>query len=209
MRLRTIFLTAIMVSGFAFQNCNPFEVDCNCPPFLGDYFDIQGIELINYKKRGECCVDKILGNEEVKFSDYHGLTIDCVVEYHTSNCNRNKPWGFSIINSALACSCLENGWEGSKEEKLTSMTILTLNDFDDEHLANDTINALFEVRFHNEILDLNEYLLQDTSIMKFEDFGLKLKKAPELDNEFKIKVIMELSTNEIYESESLPIKIIK
>ena len=85
-----------MVSGFAFQNCNPFEVDCNCPPFLGDYFDIQGIELINYKKRGECCVDKILGNEEVKFSDYHGLTIDYVVEYHTSNYNCMVPLIFSF-----------------------------------------------------------------------------------------------------------------
>jgi len=205
MRRKTFFLTLLLVTGFTFQNCDPF--DCNCPPFSGGYFDIQGIDLINYKKRGNSSVDKLLENEEVKFSDYSGLTIDYIVEYHSNNCHQKKTWDFSIMNSALACSCLENGWEGSKEEKINSLTILTLNDFDTEHRANDTINELLDIGFHCETFDLNEYLLQDTSNIEFEDLILKLKVAPELNNEFKVKVIMELSTNEIYESESIPIKI--
>ncbi len=209
MKIKTYILTLILAIGFTFQNCDPFGDDCDCPPFLGNYFDIRGIELINYKKRGDCCADIIAENEEVYFSEYHGLTIDYIVEYHSNSYKQKNAWNFSLMNTALACSCPENGWEGSKDEKLDLLTIITLNDFDDEHIANDTINDLFEARFHNQTIDLNEYLQQDTTLMLFEDFGLKLKKAPELNEEFKIKVIMELSTNETYEAESVPIKIKK
>ena len=106
-----------------------------------------------------------------------------------------------------ACTPLEPGDEGSKTEKLNSLNIITLNDFDVEHLANDTINDLFQTKIHHaDMIDLEEYLAQDTSLIKHQYLELHLKKAPELDHEFKVKVIVDLSTDETYEVESIPFK---
>ncbi len=204
MRIKTCILTLVLAIGFSFSNCDPFDDDCNCPPVL-DYFDIQGLELKSYKQSGECCKDEISENEEINFSDYHSLFLFYEVDYISQNHNH---WNFSLMNSALACSCIGDGAQGSKNEKLNSFTIITLNDFDSDHLANAPINDFFSVKVVNDFVDLNEHLSQDTSLILNQFLELKLKKAPELDNEFKVKVIVNLSTNETYESESAPIRII-
>lgn len=203
MKIKTLVLTLILVVGFSFSNCDRNVIDCNCPPVL-DFFDIQGLELINYKKSGECCTDKISENEEVNFLDYHNLLIHYEVDYISQS---HKNWNFSLMNSALACSCIADGALGSKEEKLNSLSIITLNDFDSNHLANDTINDLFDVKVVNDLVDLDEYISQDTSLIQSQFLELNLKKAPELNKEFRIKVIVNLSNNETYESESAPIRI--
>lgn len=199
MKRKTIILTIGLSIGFALSNC------CDCPPYL-EFFDIQGVEVLNLKKREGSGIEALSENEQVSFSNYSSLIIDFQVEYHSSNCNHNK-WNFSLMNSALACSCNFDGESGSKEEKLNSLTILTLNDFDPDHLANDTINDLFDVSIFREVIDLEAFIQQDTSLIEEESISLFLKKAPELNNEFKVKVILELSTNEKYEAESLPILI--
>lgn len=202
MTLKRTVLTALLATGFTLQNCDP----CDCPSFLGDFFDIKGIELANYKKRGTCCADKLSANETVNFSDYYGLTLHYTVEYFGST-DRPESTGFSLLNTALACSCAENGARGSKDERLNTLTILSLNDFDTDHRANDTINDLFDVKFDNKIQDLNEYLQQDTALIMSQGLNLKLKKAPILNDTFKVKVILALSTKETYEMESVPIRV--
>lgn len=69
-------------------------------------------------------------------------------------------------------------------------------------MANDTINSLFDGIFRGVRYDLNEYLHEDPEYIMNINFDLKLKKAPELNNEFKVKLILELSTNEVYVLES-------
>lgn len=206
MKFKTILLTIALAIGFSFQNCDQSDDfgDCICPPIIGNYFDINGILVKNLRGNGGCCGRIIKENDEVKLSEYDALYLECIVDFYGNNCNKNKSRGFSLMNSALACSCQWDGELGSQEEKLNSLTILTLNDFDNEHLANDTINDLINIDNHNGYINLNEYLLQDTSLMMYYEFEMRLTKAPVLNDTFQYKVIMELSTNEVYETESIP-----
>lgn len=203
---KTILLTLFLITGVTFQQCNPF--DCNCPPYLGDYFDIRDIALTQYRKRDACCINALEANEEVRYSDYYGITIDFQVDYLAFQCREGSRYGFSLTNTALACSCPENGWLGSKTEKLESLAVLTLHDFDASHSARDTLNDLLEVRLFTETMELEEYLRQDTSLVRFEDLSLQLKKAPELDTTFQVYVRLELSTGEVYEAQSVPVRLI-
>ena len=89
-----------------------------------------------------------------------------------------------------------------------------MNDFDSDHLANSNINDLFD--YHGSMFNylessmpLTQFLDEQSGNIQEEDMVLSLKKAPVLNQEFKVKVVMELSTNEIHEVESGPIFIIQ
>lgn len=195
-------MTILLAIGLGFPNCD----DCKCDPVEGEYFDVQGISrLVNYKKRGTCCADALKEGDAIKLSQYSGLSINLDVNYISNNMKHQCKWDFSLINEALACECVYNGWLGSKEEKLDDLTIITLNDFDAEHMANDTINDLMTISKYPDILDLNDFLSQDTALLDYESISVKLKKAPAANKEFKVKVIITLSTGEIYDAESTPI----
>jgi len=123
-----------------------------------------------------------------------------------------EKWSFSLMPTANACSVIP-GTEGSKEEALVNFSITTLNDFDTEHLANSNINDLFD--YHGgffKALDnpipLTQFIDEQTENLEQEDMILELKKAPEMNPEFKIKILMELSTGEVYEVEAAPIIVI-
>ena len=204
--LKTLVLTILLAIGFSFQNCSS-DVICSCPDIAGEFFDIQGLMVDSYGMGPNINGALLTENDTLKFEEYAGLQLQYQVEYVTSNCSGSKSWGFSLMNSALACSCLENGYRGSKDEYIEDISILTLNDFDEDHLANEPINDLFEVTMIDE-QDLNEYLLQDDIEIRYESLRLALNKAPVLDKEFKVRVILSLSSNEEYIAESLPITII-
>ena len=208
MRIKVATLITLLVVGFTFQYCNPD--DCGCPPFQGDYFDIQGVELVNYQTREDCsrCIRLIEEEESVRFADYRYLSVDYQVEYYGDDLAATPKQSFSLINSAFACSCIEDGYFGSQDERLDDLTVITLNDFDEQHRAGDTINDLLEVQFFDESTDLNEYLALDTALIKYDQLGLALKKAPDLNEEYHVRVDVKLSTGEVYQTQSRPIRII-
>lgn len=192
-RFKIFSLTLILTIGFVFQNC---EV---CPPSEGDYFDIQGFEIVNYTTTdGEV----IKENQIVEYSSYESLTLSFDVEYLASNFNRENSVRFSLMNTAFAEECPFSGYKGSKEESISSLTVVTLNDFNDEYMANDTINEIINVR--GTAFNLNEYLEEDSSLILYEKFELDLSVPPSLNEEFKVKIFLELSTDESYEAESIP-----
>ncbi|MEL6254149.1 MAG: hypothetical protein AAFR87_19230, partial [Bacteroidota bacterium] len=91
--------------------------------------------------------------------------------------------------------------------ELVNFQVLTLNDFDEDHKANDDINDLLQ--YQGNFLELDNSTLEDflnasDGKIESEDMLLALTKAPELNPELKLKVIMELSTGEIYEAETAP-----
>lgn len=207
MKIKIPLLTIILAIGVALPTCQvEDDLNCSCPPVLGEYFDIQGFELFNYKKRDGASIAMITENESISFSDFHGMLIQYEAEYHSYNCTQ-KGWNFSLINSALACSCIENGFGGSKTEKLKNLTVITLNDFNEQYAANDTLNNLIVVKEYNYEIgqDLNLYLEQDTSLIRSEHLWLGLKESPTLEKEVRLKLILELSTEEIFEVENAPI----
>ncbi len=203
MKTKKILLALILIIGINFQNCSPFN--CDCPPVDYEYFDINGIDM-RITKRTENGIENVSEDEVVNFSDLYYIELFYNIDYISHNTYPK----FSLINSAFACSCADNGYKGSKNEKLDRITIITLNDFDSNYLANDTINNLFEIGY-TEVgaTSIDKYLDKDTTFIDGSRMDLYLQKAPELDENFKIKIIVELSTNEIYEKESSQIKIIE
>ena len=192
-KIKILLLMILFTTGLALQNCD------SCPPFEGGFFDIQGVEIINYTTT---LGDEIEENQVVEFAFYGSLALAFQVEYLVNNWDHNHSLGFSFMNAAYAEDCLFNGVNGSKEERINSLTVLTLNDFNEEYKANDTINELLNVR--GTPYNLNEYLAVDTSFIQNESFELDLRIPPTLNEEFKVKMILELSTNEMYEAESIP-----
>lgn len=207
MKAKTIFLTLILTVGISFQSCEKSYNDYGCggkPSTNGNYFDIHGISVVNYKQRGECCADPIGQGESVSFSDITNINIRFLVDYMALNKDRQRSV-FSLMKTLNACTPALNGQLGSKTERLNSFSIITINDFDSSHLANDTINDLM---YCGKKQDFNDYLAQDTGLIKVTEFYLALKTRPVLNNEFKFKVMVELSTGEQYQANSVPFRII-
>ena len=200
--IRTKVLVFALVVGLPLQMCSPENGDdCNCGPITGRYFDINGMELNNYKTVGTNSVSLMVADEAVQYDDYAGLLVDYSVDYISQS--RSKWPSFSLIPSAYACSCVSDGDRGSKNEKLANLTVITLNDFDDDHLANDTINDLIVVKgfYYEGDQYLEDYLVSDTINIQFP--GIQLL----VDKNYKVKVIVELSTGEVYQKVSESIKI--
>ena len=198
MKTKVFFLTVLFVIGLSFQNCRLFT-GCDCPP-TQPFFNVIGLERINHQDKDGVMVEA----EETKFIDYRGIAFDFEVEFHSS-VEKCSPWSFSLINSAMACECAEDGGSGSKSEQLKEITVITLNDFDDTHQANDTINDLLTIRDQ----DLDDFVAGSTGLLHDQGFFLQLKKAPTVDTTFKLKVIVGLSDNEVYEGESVAIKFVE
>ncbi|WP_310992770.1 hypothetical protein [Aequorivita marina] len=206
--IRTKILVFALVVGLPLQMCSPENYDdCNCGPIAGAFFDIKGMELDNFKKTGENSIGIIEENEAVTYNEYAGLGIDYDVEYISQN--RPKKPSFSLIQSAYACSCIFNGERGSKYEKLSNITVISLNDFDESHRANDTINDLILAKgfYHQDDEYLQDYLANDTINIQYEGLRLMVDRKPTLNENYKVKVVVELSTGEVYEKVSNSIKI--
>jgi len=200
MKLKTIVLTLFLVVGISFQNCTDDPI-CSCPEVL-DFFDIQDMDVINIKEEEPNRRSTIVSGDIIDFNEYGFLNLSFDVDFIAMQESR---WSnFSLIPSAFACSCLGDGSLGSKEERIKELTIITLNDFDADHLEQDTINDLFEVLNIDNPLNLETFLATDNSLIWLDQIWLRLIKKPEINPEFKVKVKLELSTDEIYEVESTP-----
>ena len=122
---KTRILLFSLITGLPFQMCSPLNDDCNCPTIDGKYFDINGIDHISQlKKTGGNSTDVVLENEIVQFENYSGLNVLYSVDF-ISYKQKKKP-SFSFIYSAYACSCIYNGYQGSKTEKLSNVTVIPL-----------------------------------------------------------------------------------
>jgi len=201
--LKTVILTVFLSIGFLFPSCDrdPYPV-CNCPDVL-PYFDIMDLKIHNTEKVKS--YSKIIDANQSSISrdSFEGLFLEYLVDYHS-----NIDFNFSLMNSAIGCSCIDSGYKGSATEKLESIEIITLNDFDDDHPANTSINDLFIMTFETTDqpqLPLDEFLLDNSSLIEFQFLPLRITKAPENDMTFHVNVILKLSTGEEYQAESLPI----
>jgi hypothetical protein len=195
MKNKIALLTLLLTIGFTTQQCD----NCSCPPVDFPFFDVYDIEV----EHGTTPASGDAFGDPVTFANYIGINVKYL---HTVVANqkfkqKQNNWNFSLMNSAYGCSCVPNGSNGSKEEKLEKVTIITLNDFDDNHLANDTINDLFVSGL--EYLSIEEYLEKNDDNIRNTYENFNLQQAPVLNKSFKAKVIIELSTGEVYEAETV------
>ncbi len=164
--------------------------------------------MLNYKKNRTFYTVQIAQGDTVSLSDFSYININYLLDHIALN-NDKHISGFSLMSSLNACSPVPPGMNGSKTERLKSLYVVKLNDFDSSHFANDTINDLFEnLTYYRKKQDLNEYLAQDTALIEVQELSLGLKVGPILNNEFKYKVLLELSTGEKYQANSISFRII-
>lgn len=202
---RIFILTLLLSTGFLLPSCEKNRDSCHGVDFeAAQYFDIQGMNAFMYE--ASLGLDLIRAADTVVFSERVGLHLTYIVDYHAF-VEPVKSTPFSLINTASACSVLA-GYEGSKTEKLVNLSIITLNDFDSLHLANSSINDLLDYDgtfYQEDKLPLADFLGEQTENIMYEALFLQLQKAPELNREFRYKVMVELSTGEMYEAESSPV----
>ena len=201
---KTLVLTLMLTVGFSFQSCD--FLGCSCEKLQSKYFNIGGISATNFRKRGTCCADKMGAGEAVALADHH-LSVRYQVSYFSAKPSRPARSAFSLINQAVACDCLDDGYLGSKE-RLKSLTVVTLNDFDAQHLANDTINDLLRITtLPDKSEDLTTYLRGDTALIGQQDYVLYLQKRPALRTDFAAKITVALQNGESYTTTTLPVTI--
>ncbi len=207
MKIKKLLLTLLFTTSAFFPFCeDPDPFDCDCPPLEGAFFDIKGATFTQYRTGATENLFPTGVNEKVTIDEYFGFGVEFDVDFVSQKCPHSP--GFSLINTAYACSCDSNGARGSKEESLKSITIYTLNDFDAAHPANTRINELFEIsvggpRPFSSYLSLDNYLIDNQEEkIRSKTLYLKLKHAPDSGTKFKARIVLRLSTGEAYEYES-------
>ena len=207
MNSRTLLLTSILFLGVTFQNCSdPHCVCCDLELRApGDFFDIEGIGSIKHVDKNRVYFE----SNQIRFEDYDYFSLDFMVDYISFK--QSRKFNFSLMNSAFACSPLNGGYLGSKEESIESFQVITINDFDDEHSAGDSINDLLDLQLgfpfeSQESLPLEEFLNTFTDNVPSSRFKLILPSRPTLNNEFQVRIEVVLSTGEQYEETSSPLE---
>lgn len=190
---RTMCLTFLLFIGIGIPSCTD---ECSCPPMEGTHFSIQDISLLNYEQKSGGPLSALEANDTVQMHEYV-LELQFETTY-VSTLFRPRPAPFSLISSAYACSCLYDGVEGAKET-VESLTLVSLNDFDDQHLAGDTITSFFEVDHYGPTNDVEEFFQQQ---LWQEQYFLKLTKKPASGEPLQIKLVLTLDNGLVLEAEN-------
>lgn len=186
MKTKIVFLTLILTIGFTFQNC------CNCPEIDGEFFDIRDMEVIHQDSRGF-----FTDLEELSFNEYGFLALIFEVDYIAfQECMH---WNFSTMSSAYGCDCTVNGTSGSRDEMIQNLDVITVNDYNEDYAAGDTINELINVFTFGEEIDLNTYVESVVENIQETSLRMTLDEVPTMNNEFQVRIRMDLSTGERYD----------
>jgi hypothetical protein len=191
---KTLLLTLFLTIGFTFSECNL----CDCPELDGTHFDLQGIDSFRHFKTENGSSNVIQDGEIIDFENYRGLDLLFSFDY-TFGQKRNffTPFNFSVMNTAYGCSCNFNGIEGSLQH-FKSIDIVTLNDFDSLHLANNRINEYFKIDYE---MPLDSFVTLESKFFEM-NLSLLLTERPVLDSTFQVKITVELDNGAVFSKES-------
>lgn len=196
-------LTLYLIFGLLFFNCSKEEMNNNnpdqCPELIGDYFDINGINSVEHLGRNNTLITD--ENTKISFNEYNGFLLDFSREYISL---RHKPKPNNRLGNLYALSCLTNGYKGTKNETYKSISVITLNDFNNTFQAGDTINNILEVSENKKIEDI---IFNSTNIVE-PSLQFILTESPSINKLFKVRVYIELNNGEIYTKESKTIELI-
>ncbi len=116
-----------------------------------------------------------------------------------------KPLNFGAFNSTFAfdCECPPE-IQYLAQDTISEIKIITLNDFDNNHLANSEISVYFKVYTYSNYITIQEFIDTPENIYyekpdkKFID--IYLMQAPEITGEHQFKVEIGLSNGSILSS---------
>ena len=203
MKRKILFLAYFLFLGALAQQC----VKCDCGVVETPFFDIQNIAL-NHQKNTQYGGSTTYNNTiPLDFESYYGLKVAFEVDY-IAKIEMHRPSCFSLFSSAWACDCESPGFQGTKKEKLKSLTILSSLPFNENYTTGDTLNTLFDISHLNQGTksDLNAFIASDTSLIQSEFFYLHLKEKPSKSRFFQATFIFDLGDGEVYQVESEPLE---
>lgn len=205
MSFKTLFLTVILWIGFSEQGCQkpPDDDFFGCCEGIARFIDVEKLSLFHQN------VSLSQGNASLR--DYQLVLAmgGRFYGYYDLLQEKESIWAISLMSSAMACDCLGPGFGGSETEILKNITVITVNDFDEQHPAGSNINAMLLIsdiggNFVDKPLDV--FIKQNNALISSPYLLLKPTKAPV--KPFQVKVKIELSTGEQYEAESTTITIV-
>jgi hypothetical protein len=111
---------------------------------------------------------------------------------------------YSLINSAMAAEC----WDSyTLKHKIENITIISLNDFDQNHAANSDISSYFKATDNqcDQLSSIDSTLNHERGINyqhtgAMVNFDLILIKPPQSDSLFRFVVKVKLSNNELIDT---------
>lgn len=204
MKLPKILLLAFSLSllPLFFTGCCWFET-CGCGNSISErYFKVRGWASANV------LIDSTVNNGYVNVSldsltkmgafPYYriGINLKVIGEYYSYTSLYN-------YGSLMACDPKPNGYDGSKE-KITSIQIISNNDFDTEHPAGANLADVFHIKemdWYNSwstspALDLQTYVDSNPSPGMY--YILWLKKAPTSVHKHTFSIIYEQTDGKKY-----------
>ena len=203
--IKTIGLTLFLFIGFIMPSCKKEKTNgfgCNCSNV--QYFNIKGLDDFRYTTSGSSPT-VIMPFDTISFAEFEGQFIIPYQATFHAFAEPKTDFSFSLIKTANACHCV-SGYSGSKTEKIKNFSITTINDFDSQHPAGSDISDLFNtIDSEGKLISFDEFIQNQTGLIKRHWYSLKLKKAPVLNTEFNFKIEIELSTGEMYEKTGVPI----
>ena len=129
-------------------------------------------------------------------------------DYYTEN--KSDYWNSGML---YALSCVEPGYEGSKEG-ISQLEIITIHDFNSEYQANDTITNILEFGQVAVTVDFSDFVPHSEFVELRENnlFGqsMAFRVVEPIDNEIQLaqfKVYLKLTNGDTFESVTDSVKL--
>lgn len=184
--IKVFTLIAFFALAFGIPACKP------CGD-IEEYFDINQIEVINYKNIS-ASYNRPLEEDSIEFEDY---IIKC--RYKVDYYSQNMP-NYNLMNTAYALSCIDPGGQGSVEG-IDTILVITQSDYDSTFLAGDTLSPIITINdrsYNTNFISLSEFITQNKENIKVAyGFDIQLTRKPkDLATAYKFDVIMKLGNGE-------------
>lgn len=180
---------------------------CDCEePQLFKYTN-SNLELQNLDNRGQA---PVIANNGIALKEAFGIRMTVKCEATASV----QPKVSFFINRSYAFSCgCDPAIQYLAKDSVVALRIITLEDFDPQHLAGADVSAYFKLYTRNNFTGINEYLERNATVFYYDEakninLDALLMKAPTANGTFTFRVEMELSDGRSFAKESSTIELL-
>ena len=101
-------LFVLLFIGFVFPSCSDDDYECNCPELIGEFFDIETVDLKNFSLRENGTKQPIEDINTAIDWDQYVMRGEFGVSFFGYN-ESTPGFNFSLMPAAYGCSCIGNG----------------------------------------------------------------------------------------------------
>jgi hypothetical protein len=184
----------------------PTLIQSCCTEDLESYYDVTGINIRNIEgglnttpatstKPAQYFYKEV---DSVETSKY-GLLVEPQIRYYS----------VSQFSSALYACSPDPGGKGTKE-RIETIQITSSQDFDEGHLAGNSLNDLFLLSYPSgaqEEVELNQFLQTNPRTIQYEII-LKLKRKPDKSSIHQFTIKYSHTDGETFEQTTKPVKLL-